>query len=191
MNDNHGHESEILPGFHVVKDVKWDCSRSSGTKCRALIHTRALNPWVLILCIITSGMGPPTVGAISVFWTAPYSVRTDYTIPPQVSCSAPSIIMLGNAFTIVHYTLGPRLVRCNTLVPGHYPKHKALVEKISVLRGHVIMWNLSTTKWANVLFYGMPHFFFFWVPLIDSKIVRWSLATVVPGWLQPVCQIIN
>jgi hypothetical protein len=23
------------------------------------------------------------------------------------------------------------------------------------------MWNFSTTKWADVLFYGMPHFFFF------------------------------
>ncbi len=29
------------------------------------------------------------------------------------------------------------------------------------------------------------------VTLIDSKIVRRSLATVVPGWLQHVCQIIN
>ncbi len=30
-----------------------------------------------------------------------------------------------------------------------------------------------------------------WVKLIDSKIVRRSLATVVPGWLQHLCQIIN
>jgi hypothetical protein len=169
MNHNPGHESKILPGFHVVKDVKWDCSRSSSTKCRALIHTRALVPRVLILCIITSGMGPPTVGGISVFWNAPYSVRT---IPPQVSGSAPSSIMLHNAFPIVHYTLCPWLTGCNTLLPRHYPKHKALVEKINVLGGHVIMWNFSTTKWADVLFYGMPHFFFSPTKYHRTKILK-------------------
>jgi len=34
------------------------------------------------------------------------------------------------------------------------------------------MWNFSTTKWADVLFYGMPHFFFSPTKYHRTKILK-------------------